>query len=304
MDNSGIDNSMTREIIALIPSDDLKVEIQRRNHCFTEEELLQIAYTYAPTFDKRLSLLERISAIASAEISALSKAYIDYETANYNRFLNENDGFVYELCIKETPISYEEKYLCSTYEDAQECIDRFYLEYKDIDAKETPQTHYRIIKRKVFSKSTAFEEDAYAECVLGANKTVLEVSDYKNPADCDLDIMCDKCKEICPRRYIEVNYPDFAQNYSIIRYLDYDRKECLGVNICLDDECGGLASEYYVVPFDSRVIREHLYDADFYDHEHIALPLATLASVDDLDETTKKDYLDFITYLDSQKQRN
>jgi hypothetical protein len=52
------------------------------------------------------------------------------------------------------------------------------------------------------------------------------------------------------------------------------------------------------------VIREHLYDADFYDHEHIALPLATLASVDDLDETTKKDYLDFITYLDSQKQRN
>ena len=82
-------------------SDDLKAEIQRRNHCFTEEELLQIAYTYAPTFDKRLSLLERISAIASAEISALSKAYIDYETANYNRFLNENDGFVYELCIKE-----------------------------------------------------------------------------------------------------------------------------------------------------------------------------------------------------------
>ena len=89
MDNSGIDNSMIREIIALIPSDDL--EIQRRNHCFTEEELLQIAYTYAPTFDKRLSLLERISAIASAEISALSKAYIDYETANYNRFLNENE---------------------------------------------------------------------------------------------------------------------------------------------------------------------------------------------------------------------
>ncbi len=32
------------------------------------------------------------------------------------------------------------------------------------------------------------------------------------------------------------------------------------------------------------------------------MDVATLASVDDLDETTRKDYYDFITYPDSQKQ--
>ena len=89
----------------------------------------------------------------------------------------------------------------------------------------------------LFNYKTAVEEheeDAYAECVLGANKTVLEVSDYRNPADCDSESMCSECKEICPRRCDDLSFPCFAHNYAVIKYKDYNGLEHFGVNICLE----------------------------------------------------------------------
>ena len=292
-----IDDTFAEEIVSLLPSNDLKAEIRKRNHKFSEEELLQIAYTYAPTFYERISILERFSKNASRDLSALARTYINYEKDNLKRFTENASGFIYELLIKTTPDSYEEKYICETYDDAIACIDCFYEEYKDVDAKETSKSRYRIIKRRIFKKDSPFEEDAYAECVLGANKKVIEVSDYRNPADCDLDIMCGECKKNCPRRHIDVIYPCFVANHSIIRYHDYEGRECFGVNLCSEKECDGLSTELYIIPLHSSVIREHMYDTDFYDHEHVELPNAELAAPEDLDETDKKNYYSFIAYL-------
>ena len=293
---------MTNEIIELLPSADLKAKVRETNHQFTEDELLQIICRYAPAFEVRLSLLERFSEIASPDVSALAKTYIEYEQEKFNRFIDAPEGFVYELHIKENPDAYEEKYLCSSYYAAFICIDRFYEEYAIVDAKETDKTRYKILKRKIFSENDKFDEDVFAECVLGANKVVLEVSDYKNPADCELDNICSDCKEICPRRCDDVCFPCFAHNYAIIKYCDYTGKECYGINLCLDDDCDGTASEFYVIPLDSSAIREHRFEDDFYDHQHIELPLATLATPDDLDETMRKNYFDFISFLNEQKQ--
>ena len=88
---------MTDEIIELLPSDDLKAVIKEKKHQFSDDELLQIIYSYAPTFDARLELLERFSAVASPNVSALAKAYIKYEQDNFKRFTEESEGFVYEL---------------------------------------------------------------------------------------------------------------------------------------------------------------------------------------------------------------
>ena len=294
---------MINEIIELLPSADLKAKIKETNDQFNENELLQIIYRYAPTFDTRIDLLERFSRTAGADVVALAKVYIEYENENFSRFTEASEGFVYELYIKDTPEAYEEKYLCSSYQAALVCIDRFYEEYADIDTKENEKSRYRIIKRKVFSENDIFEEDAYAECVLGANKTVLEVSDYRNPADCDSEIMCSECTEICPRRCDDLFFPCFVHNYAVIKYRDYKGLEHFGVNICLE-KCDAMAQELYVIPLDSSEIREHRFDADFFDHEHIELPLATLASPDDLDETMRKDYFDFVSYLRSQTQEN
>lgn len=290
---------MTNEIIELLPSVDLKAKIREANYQFKENELLQIIYTYAPTFDARLTLLGRFAEIASPDISALAKVYIEYEQEKINRFIDAPEGFAYELCIKTTPDAYEEKYLCSSYHSALVCIDRFYEEYKS--AKETDKTRYKILKRKLFSENDKFDEDAYGDCVLGPDKIVLEVSDYKNPTDCELDNTCSECKEICPRRCDDVSFPYFACNYSIIKYQDYEGKDCFGVNICLED-CDGTASEFYVIPLNSSTIREHRFEDNFYDHEHIELPLATLSTPEELDETMRKNYFDFISFLKEQKQ--
>ena len=286
---------MVNEIIELLPSAELKAKIKETNHQFKENELLQIIYRYAPTFDTRIDLLERFSSIAKPDVSELSKAYIKYERENFSCFIEASEGFIYELCIKDTPEAYEEEYLCSSYHAALVCIDRFYEEYADIGTKETEKSRYKIIKRKVFSENDTFEEDAYAECVIGANKTVLEVSDYRNAADCDSEIMCSECQEICPRRCDDLSFPCFVHNYAVVKYQDYKGLEHFGVNICLE-ECDGMAQELYVIPLDSSEIREHHFDADFFDHEHIELPFAALATPDDLDETMRRNYFDFVEH--------
>ena len=288
---------MINEIIRLLPSDDLKEKIKATNYQFTESELLQIIYNYAPTFFEKLSMLEQFSAKASPDVAALAKVYIEYEQNKYNRFMSEDTGFIYELHIKETPDSPDECYICASYKAALECIDRFYEEYVSVDAKETEKTKYKITKRKIFFEENKFEEDAYAECVLGANKVILEISDYKASSDCELDKLCSECNEICPYRCDELKFPCFACDYAIIKYLDHEEKEQFGVSICWDDTCNGLGEEFYIIPLDSPSIREHRFDDNFYEHQHIPLPLATLAELNDLDENMRENYLAFVEWL-------
>ena len=287
---------MVNEIIELLPSAELKAKIKETNHRFTENELLQIIYRYASTFDTRINLLERFSSIATSDVVALAKIYIEYEREKFSRFIEAPEGFVYELCIKDTPEAYEEKYLCASYQAALVCIDRFYEEYADF-SKETEQTRYKILKRKIFSKCVKFNNDAASECLLGPNKTVLEVSDYQNY----FESFCEK-KGICPPDTDDVMYPCFAKNLALIHYTDYERKEHFGINLCLESckKSCRLIDFLYVLPLAGTTIRDRRFDDDFYDHEHIAVPEATLASPDDLDETMRKNYFDFISLRDGR----
>lgn len=289
---------MTQEIIALLPSADLQAKIRETNHQFTENELLQILYKYAPTFHEKLDLLQRFSEVSAPEVSALAKIYLEYENEKLNRFTEASADFVYELCIKETPDEPEEKYLCATYADALSCIDRMYEKYTF--CHETEATRYTVTKRKIFSGNDEINDDVYAECELGPHKTLLTVSQYTDSLDCDLDVLCDECTELCRCRRDEVRYPCFAHEYAIIKYLDYYGKERLGINFCLGDCCQGLESEYYVIPLHSTTIRERDYEG-FFDHEHIDLPLATLGSIEDLDDRTRKDYFDFVSYWSAKQ---
>ena len=294
---------MINEIIGLLPSGNLKEKIKSTNHQFTESELLQIIYNYAPTFYEKLSMLERFSATASSDVAALAKAYIEYEQNNYNRFVAEDSGFIYELHIKETPDSHDECYICASYKAALVCIDRFYEEYASVDAKETEKTKYKITKRKIFFEENKFEEDTYAECILGTNKVILEISDCNASSECELDTLCSECNEICPYRCDELKFPCFACGYAIIKYLDDEDKEQFGVSICWDDSCNGLGEEFYVIPLNSQSIREQRFDDNFYEHQHIPLPLATLAKLDDLDENMRKNYLAFVKWLKANRNK-
>ena len=294
---------MTNEIIELLPSADLKAKIKETNHQFTEEELLQIIYSYAPTFDTKLEMLARFAKIAKPDVAALANVYVEHEKNNLAYFLQAEEGVVYELCIKEHPDACEEKYLCASYPAALVCIDRFYEEYADVNAKETEKSRYTITKRKIFAEGDIFDEDACAECVLGLNKVLLEVSDYKHHVDCDCEHECSECKELLPCRGVDISYPCFAHNYDIIKYSDYELKEHFGINVCLNDgKCDGKASEFYVIPLGSQNVREYRWE-DFSDeHEHIELPRATLATLEDLNETERKNYDAFVAFWKSQKE--
>ena len=291
---------MIDKIIELLPSKDLKAKIKQTNHQFKENELLQIIYNYAPDFYTRIELLEQFAEIASSDVSALAKAYIEYEQDTFKHFRELSEGFIYELCVKETPGSYEEKYLCASYESALVCIDRYYEEYADVDAKETNETRYEIVKRKVFAENDSFEEDAYWSCELGPSKKILKIYDYKSSSDCDLDNVCSECNQVCIHRCDDVLFPCFVCNYAIIKYYDHKGKECFGVNICLH-ECDGFASVFYVIPLDSSEIKEHRFEDNFYAHKHIELPLATLVTPDELEETMRSNYFDFIDYLETNQ---
>ena len=288
---------MVNEILELLPSTELKAKIKETNHQFKESELLQIIYRYAPSFDTRIDLLERFSGIANSDVASLAKVYIEYERENFSRFIEAPEGFVYELCIKDTPEAYEEKYLCASYQAALVCIDRFYEEYAHVDTKETEKSRYRIIKRKVFSENDTFEEDAYAECVLGPNKTLLEVSDFQNY----FENFCEE-KGICPPDSDDVMYPCFAKDLALIKYADGEGIEHFGVTLCgasCKKNCG-LIDYLYVLPLDGATIRDHRFEDNFYDHDHIALPKVTLASPDDLDEVMRKNYFDFVEHWSSR----
>ena len=105
---------MINEIIDLLPSADLKAKIKETGYRFSEGNLLQIIYHYAPTFDKKLELLARFAETASPELAALANAYIEFEQDRYRAFTEQTEGFVYELLIKYRPDAYEEQYLCAS----------------------------------------------------------------------------------------------------------------------------------------------------------------------------------------------
>ena len=293
---------MTNEIIDLLQSDDLKRKINETKHRFTEIELLRIIYEYAPTLEKKLSMLERFAATASESVSALANAYAEYEKEKLRSLMKKEEGFVFELSIKESANSYTERYLCKSYEDALICIDRFYEEYASIDVKETDETRYSIAKRRVFSANSEFEEDKYYECTLGRGKTVLEVYECKCSTDCEEDVFCSECDKICHRRCDEIKFPCFADEYALIKFKDYKGREKFGVCLYLDDKWDhDFLSEFYVIHLDSHSIQNHDFDDTFSGHDHIDLPLATLASPDELEEGMRENYLAFVEH---QKTKN
>ena len=83
---------------------------------------------------------------------------------------------------------------------------------------------YKILKRKIFFENGKFDADAPAECVLGPNKTLLEVSDYQNY----FENFCEK-KGICPPDNDDVMYPCFAKDLALVKYTESDGEEHFSV---------------------------------------------------------------------------
>ncbi|MGM9637147.1 MAG: hypothetical protein ACI3YK_04075 [Eubacteriales bacterium] len=285
-------------IIELLPSQSLKNKIRKENYRFSEIDLLNIIYGYAPTFDRRTELLHDFSGTASPEIAQCAREYAEWQQRVFKCFCEESDGCIYELHMKVTPDECDERSICASYEAALNRIDWFFDEYH---TKETEKSGYKIVKRRIYTGNAgqAFDNDRAGECLLGPNKVVLSVDDDRQPSPyADCNGICMDCSRICPHCYDEILFPCFTHDRDIVKYTDYEGREHFGVCFQKDEEP---TDSIYIIPLDSDPIRYHAFDKDFYSHEHILPPFVTLADWHELSEQMQKDYTAYMAYLDSME---
>ncbi len=289
---------MKDTILNLLPSRALREKIREVDYRFTEQELLFILFEYAPTFDERLALLERFSETASPEIKEIARLIVAWQRRIFDAFRVLGEEEVYELHIKDTPDSYDETYLCGSYDAALNYIDLFYEEYDTTEKGDS--TRYRIEKRRIYTgkPDQGFDEDYLAECVLDQHKRVLTVDDNADNSPYGMGFCetqeCDTCEKICLRHGREVLFPCFTKHLDLVRFEDYKGAMRYGVNFQWDDTP---ADCLCVDPLDSHAVRYHSFENAGDDHDHPPLPLVELASAEELSEEMKRDYLAFLEYL-------
>ena len=285
-------------ILNLLPSRTLREKIREVGYEFTEEELLYILFEYAPIFDERLTLLGRFAETASPKIEETARLIVAWQKRIFDAFRVCGDGEVYELHIKDTPDSYDETYLCGSYDAALNYIDLFYEEYDTTEKGDS--TRYRIVKRHIYSgkPGETFDEDYLAECVLDQHKRVLTVDDNADNSPYGMGFCktqeCDTCEKICLHHGREVLFPCFTKHLDLVRFEDYKGAMRYGVNFQWDDTP---ADCLCVDPLDSHAVRYHSFENAGDDHDHPPLPLVELASAEELSEEMRRDYLAFLEYL-------
>ena len=290
---------LQNEIIGLLPSAELREAIPERGKTFTEPELLKLVCDYAPDYETRLSLLERLRASFTGELREYAGRLIERQKFCLNELLTPEENAVYELHIKDHPDACDERYLCGSYEAAQKLIPLFYREY---ECGPTEETVFRIEKRKIYRGSDAepFSEDYLGDAVLLPSGKLYSVNVRKGELDqCGGTACCSKCSLLCPEN-TDVEFPRIISRGDIVKFrCTPNQPERIGfVPFFCDSET---EIEYYVIPLDCAMIRYRRFDTDFWDHEHIPAPLARKISPDELNEKMREDSLAFTEHLKSIK---
>ena len=296
---------MKDTILNLLPSRALKSKISEVGYEFSETELLCILYEYAPTFDERLMLLDAFTQTASPEIGESARLIAAWQRRIRDAFRICGEGEVYELHIKDTPESYDETYLCATVEAALAYIDLFYEEYADVTYR-GESTRYRIVKRRIYAGKSGetFDEDYVAECVLDQHKRLLTVDDDVDNTPYGIGFCegrdCDTCEKVCLHHGRTMLFPCFTKHLDLVRFEDYKGAIRYGINFQWDDSP---ADCLCVDPLDSRAVRYHSFENAGDDHDHPPLPLVEPASIDELNEEMREDYLAFMAYLKETEEK-
>ena len=139
-----------KKIINLIPSLSMKEEIVKTKHHFTDLELLAMIDKFENIFSKRIYLYNQAKKVFNdKKILSFINRYIKKELKKYEELINNiNESEIYEVFIRSNPNSYEEHYLCPTYESCFNTIINFYKCYKDF-AEVTELSEFTIQKRMI-----------------------------------------------------------------------------------------------------------------------------------------------------------
>lgn len=288
-----VTDTLRNKILSLLPSAALKKQISLSGCQFSDADLLSIVWDYAPDYEARIALLQKLEECFSGELKAYTSDLIHTQRLMLDSFMKPEEDAIYELHIKETPHSYDESYLCRSYQDALRTIPLFYQEY---NCQETNSSRYTIVKRRVVSGEMEFSEDKLGELVLlpGMKVCSVDVDAYFHHAEkCDPDDDCAECSRPCARIH-HIPFPQFLRNGDAVKYRDCDGEESFGTVLVFDDPP---FSEYYIIPLWSNAVHYHDYINVYDDHRHIPAPLVDLVSEEDLPEKYREDYKTYSQYV-------
>lgn len=286
-------DTLTQRILDLIPSEGLKRKLRETGFIPADSELLSLAFNYAPDFDTRLGLLRELETEFADEYAAYIKRLVEEQLATLERFKKPEPGVVFELHIKEEPDSFDERYLCGSYEAALRLIPLFFKEYGSVERE---FTRYRIVKRKVYCgrEDEAFDEDELGEMELLPGRVISSVDLWALhlSAECCRG-ECFKCGLPCARNW-ELVFPCFIRHGDAVKWREQSGRVGYGIVLQRED---APCEAYYVIPLDSEAVLLRDFDNVHDAHTHILAPLAERIDADELPEKLRAGYFAFREYL-------
>lgn len=290
---------LQKEIISCIWSSDLRKCIKELDYEFTGEELLGIAFHFAPDYAERLRLLSLLVSHAP-DVSAHASRCIDWQRKCLEQFRVHGEHEIYELQIKLEPDDYEERYLCTSFETALQMIDEFYKHYDF--THETETTRYRIEKRKILQPGQPFSEDNLGECVFSSGKTLLSVDVCLLETENGPCVhSCADCLDSCILN-LEVCFPAFLPSRSAVKYRLPDGSLHYGIHL---NRLGYDEMEScYIIPLDGEMLKNRSYDESwgYHWHEHIPCPYVEAIPKSALNAQLRENYDAFTAWLDTNPQ--
>ena len=165
-----MDKKIQNQILEATCSKSLQNAIQQSKFEVSDFDLLFLAYKHAPDYNTKLDLLSVIeSNVEDGAIKEYAAKCIDFEKEKLQRFVDPGENCVFEVKIKETPDSWEERYLAKTFNGVLKKVE-YFSEYYEC-TKMGINSRFEIVKRRVVdeTKIEEFDEDWRGEATYNGN---------------------------------------------------------------------------------------------------------------------------------------
>lgn len=213
-----------RQIISLIPSPDLKDAIAAHDHLFGEEELLKIIFENAPSFAKKLEMLDTAAELfADKQARAHARNTAAHQRRMFDAFMADDADHVYETEIRIRGQYEDEKYVAKSYADSLVIIKSYLSRYR-FGADDLDGARFCICKKTAFPPKTPRDINdkvgTVGECLLDINLDILSLYMYRfgKEIPCPKDVdYCDLCKRRCIDG-IMPHYPLFLNKYDLVAF--------------------------------------------------------------------------------------
>lgn len=98
----------------------------RQKHCFSEIELLAIAYRYSENHQEKTAAMLMLADALPEPFSSYARSMAEWMGKSFELFTQQEAGAVFELHIQTEPNTYDERYLCADYDTALRMIPLFF----------------------------------------------------------------------------------------------------------------------------------------------------------------------------------